>query len=198
VRKPAWNRKIDVVSDWLVDLLESTSLDATEVAQRAEAAGISEATLRRASLALEVDKHQVHNGSKGVQRWVWSLPVRVPETDRLRDEALALLAGLVIDDGRRWGDAAVDVQWEDARPVCDPASETPYHWLGRSRGYDKTGGVAGTAVACMLTQAPAGARLYALASDRDQGSLFVDSVAGFVARTPVTFYNVDDVETFQP
>ena len=36
----------------------------------------------------------------------------------------------------------------------------------------------------MLTQAPPGGRLYVLASDRDQGALIVDSVAGYVTRTP--------------
>jgi hypothetical protein len=36
----------------------------------------------------------------------------------------------------------------------------------------------------MLAQLPAASRLYALAADRDQGRLIVDSVAGFASRTP--------------
>ena len=39
-------------------------------------------------------------------------------------------------------------------------------------------------IAAMLTQAPAGARLYGLAADRDQARLLVDSVRGYVERTP--------------
>lgn len=97
--------------------------------------------------------------------------------------ALDLLASLVLEDGRRWGDAAVPEQWEDARAVLDPEAP-PYHFLTRARGYSKTGDLAGIAVASMLAQLPAGSRLYGLASDRDQGRLLTDSIAGFVARTP--------------
>jgi phage terminase large subunit-like protein len=100
------------------------------------------------------------------------------------DAAMELLGGLVLDDGRRWGDVAAPVQWTDARAVLDPGSRTPYHFLTRSRGYHKTGDGAGSALAVMLSQLPPASRLYALASDRDQGRLVVDSVAGFVARTP--------------
>jgi hypothetical protein len=46
----------------------------------------------------------------------------------------------VIEDGRRWGEAATDIQWEDARAVLDPQSATPFHLLTRARGYDKTSG----------------------------------------------------------
>jgi hypothetical protein len=96
---------------------------------------------------------------------------------------LELLAGLVIEDGRRWGDAAVPVQWEDARAAFDPDGP-PYNYLTRARGYSKTQDLAGINVASMLAEAPAGSRLYGLAADRDQGRLLIDSVAGFVARTP--------------
>jgi phage terminase large subunit-like protein len=177
-------RKVDRAAEWVVSLLGDGPVDAAEVQRLAELEGISEATLRRATTRDVVDKRQVRDPDSGAQRWVWTLRVRVPESEQLRDEALALLAGLVIDGGRRWGDAAVDVQWEDAREVLDLASETPYHWLGRSRGYDKTAGVAGMAIAAMLTQAPRGARLFTLAADRDQGGLVVDSVSGYTARTP--------------
>jgi phage terminase large subunit-like protein len=96
---------------------------------------------------------------------------------------LDLLAGLVLEDGRRWGDAAVPVQWDDARAVLSPAGE-PYHFLTRARGFAKTSDLAGIAVAVMLAQLPTGSRLYGLAADRDQGRLLVDSVGGYAARTP--------------
>lgn len=97
--------------------------------------------------------------------------------------ALDLLAALVLEDGRRWGDAAVAAQWDDARAVLNPAS-APYHFLTRARGYAKTSDLAGVAVAAMLAELPAGSRLYGLAADRDQGRLLVDSIAGYAARTP--------------
>jgi hypothetical protein len=97
--------------------------------------------------------------------------------------ALDLLAALVGEDGRRWGDAAVPEQWEDARAVLDPSGQ-PYHFMTRARGFAKTSDLAGIGVAAMLAQLPAASRLYGLAADRDQGRLLVDSIAGYAARTP--------------
>jgi hypothetical protein len=98
--------------------------------------------------------------------------------------ALGLLSAFVLEDGRRWGDAAVDVQRADAAAILVVDSATPYHFLTRSRGYSKTTDLAGIAVAAMLTQLPSRSRLYALAADVDQGRLLIDSIAGFAARTP--------------
>lgn len=98
------------------------------------------------------------------------------------DRAFNMLCSLMLEDGRRWGDAAVDVQVEDARAVLDPDG-VPFHFLTRSRGHSKTSDLAGIVLSVMLTQLQSGSRLYALAADRDQGALLVDAVAGFVART---------------
>ncbi len=98
--------------------------------------------------------------------------------------ALDLLAALVLDDGRRWGDAAAAFQREDAEAVLDLDSPTPYHFLTRARGGSKTCDLGGLAVAAMLAQLPPRSRLYGIAADLDQGRLVVDSVDGFAARTP--------------
>jgi hypothetical protein len=98
--------------------------------------------------------------------------------------ALDLFAGLVLEDGRRWGEAAADFQWEDARAVLQADNTTPYHFLTRARGGSKTADLAGMSIAAMLAQLPKGSRLYGLAADRDQGRLLVDSIGGFVTRTP--------------
>src|SRR5436190_22597417 len=100
------------------------------------------------------------------------------------DGALDLLAGLVLEDGHRWGEVAAPFQWADARAVLDPESPTPYSFLTRARGGSKTADLGGMTVVARLAQAPIGARLYGVAADRDQARLLVDSVAGFVARTP--------------
>jgi hypothetical protein len=98
-------------------------------------------------------------------------------------DALVLLQALVLEDGRRWGDVAAPFQLEDARAVLEQDGP-PYSYLTRARGAAKTSDLAGIAVAAMLTQAPPGARLYGLAADRDQARLLVDSVRGYVERTP--------------
>ena len=54
----------------------------------------------------------------------------------------------------------------------------------RGQGADKTADQAGCLVCVMVVQAPAGSRLYALAADKDQGALIIDSIRGFVERTP--------------
>jgi phage terminase large subunit-like protein len=107
----------------------------------------------------------------------------VPVSERV--DALDLMAALVLEDGSRWGEKAAPFQWADATAVLDVESATPYHFLTRSRGGSKTADLAGMAVAAMLTQLPAGSRLYALAADRDQGRLLLDSVQGYRERTPM-------------
>jgi hypothetical protein len=96
--------------------------------------------------------------------------------------AVQLLASLVLEDGRRWGEAAVPVQWTDARAILE--AEVPYHFLTRARGFSKTADLGACAIAALLTQLSPGSRSYGLAADRDQGRLLVDSVLGFTQRTP--------------
>ncbi len=99
--------------------------------------------------------------------------------------ALDVLGGLVLEDGRRWGDAARPWQWDDAKAVLEPAENDPlYHFLTRPRGGSKTTDLGGIAVTALLTQLPPAARAYAVAADADQARLLVDAMAGFVMRTP--------------
>ena len=103
---------------------------------------------------------------------------------RATANALDLLAGLVLEDGRTWGEAAWPWQLEDARAILEPASPTPLHFLTRPRGASKTTDLAGVAIAALVEQLPPNGRAYAVAADRDQARLLVDALAGFVARTP--------------
>jgi len=99
--------------------------------------------------------------------------------------ALTLLAGLVIEHGRRWGEAATPWQWEDARAILEPGADGPrLHFLTRPRAASKTTDLAAVAAAMLVEQIPPGGRAYALASDRDQARLLVDALSGFLARTP--------------
>jgi hypothetical protein len=94
--------------------------------------------------------------------------------------ALDLLSALPLHDGRRWGDVAEPFQLEDAEAVL--LGDQPYAFLTRSRGGSKTTDLAGCALALMLTLPPR-SRLYWCAADADQGTLAIDTIAGFASRT---------------
>ena len=100
-------------------------------------------------------------------------------------EALDLLGGLVLEDGRRWGDAAVRWQADDAAAILglDPGRPR-LHYLTRPRGGSKTTDLAGAALAALLVQAPRRSRSYGYAADRSQAALLLDAFAGFAERTP--------------
>jgi phage terminase large subunit-like protein len=97
--------------------------------------------------------------------------------------ALDLMSGLVLEDGRTWGDTAAGFQWRATQTILD-SSAAPYMWDSRPRGGSKTTDAAGWCVVSMLETLRPGSRLYAFASDKDQGRLLVEALAGLVARTP--------------
>jgi hypothetical protein len=103
----------------------------------------------------------------------------------MANDALDLLASLVLEDGRCWGTAAHAFQWEDARAVLDPHTTAPYFFLTRARGTSRTTDLAAITTAAMLTQLSPASRLYGLAADRDQGRLLIDAIRGFASRTEV-------------
>jgi phage terminase large subunit-like protein len=99
--------------------------------------------------------------------------------------AVDLLAGLVLESGHRWGEVATPWQWADARSILAPGDGDPLlHFLTRPRSGSKTSDLAGMTAAALVEQVPPGGRCYAIAADRDQARLLVDSLAGFVSRTP--------------
>jgi hypothetical protein len=99
-------------------------------------------------------------------------------------DALTLLAGFVLDTGHRWGETALPFQWDDVRSVLDVQQGAPrrHFWL-RARGMSKTTDAAAVALALLVTEAPPRSRSYCYASDEDQASLALDTVAGIVQRT---------------
>jgi phage terminase large subunit-like protein len=102
--------------------------------------------------------------------------------DRSSD-GVALVSGLVLEDGRRWGEVALDRQVDDLRAVLN-LSGRRYHFVTRPRGGSKTTDVAAAAVAVLALDAPPGSRSYAVAADADQARLLVDAMARLIARTP--------------
>lgn len=100
-------------------------------------------------------------------------------------DALHVLHALVIEDGRRWGEAAADFQRDDARAILEPAPDDPrLHFVTRPRGGSKTCDNAGIAIAALLEQFGPAEQGYAVAADADQAALLVDAAGGFLQRTP--------------
>lgn len=106
-----------------------------------------------------------------------------PNADPTGQRALALLSTFVLEDGRTFGEAALDAQLEDARAVLDLTGPRR-HWIGRGRGGSKSTDGSAMALAAMVTQAPIGAQLYIGANDRDQAALILTAARGFIRRTP--------------
>jgi phage terminase large subunit-like protein len=107
------------------------------------------------------------------------------------DAARALMASLVLEDGRRWGEAAEPWQWTMVETMADPAAP-PNRWESRPRGGSKTSDAAGLALAMLTTATlPPGSRSYTFAAGRDQARLVVDAADGFVRRTPELSAHVD-------
>lgn len=104
-------------------------------------------------------------------------------TTTQRLDPLALMAGLVLEDGRTWGEVAHDWQREDVAHVARDDGPRR-HYLLRGRGMSKTTDVAALVLALLLAEAPARARLLVFAVDSDQAGIFADTLAGLVHRTP--------------
>jgi len=105
-----------------------------------------------------------------------------PTTERL--DPLALLSGLVLEGGQRWGDIATDWQHQDASAVLDLSPDAPrLHFLTRPRGGSKTTDLGAVSLAALICQAPERSRSHAYARDRDQAALLVDAIGGLVHRT---------------
>lgn len=99
----------------------------------------------------------------------------------MRLDPWTVLTSLTLESGATWGDTATGVQLTDARAILD--GPQPFHYITRARGYSKSTDLAAIFLALMLTEAPPGARLFWLASDEGQGSLALDSIAGFRSRS---------------
>lgn len=91
-----------------------------------------------------------------------------------------VLSRLILEDARRWIEVAADFQLADALAVLE--GDQPYQFLTRARGTSKTTDLAAVALSDLLTL-PTADRLYWIGADSDQGSLALDAIAGFAARS---------------
>ncbi len=90
---------------------------------------------------------------------------------------------LVLEDGRRWGEAAVPIQRDDIEAIFSPGRPN-MHFLTRPRGGSKTSDIAGMALSWIAVAAPAKSRGYVVASNADQAAILIDAASAFVSRTP--------------
>jgi phage terminase large subunit-like protein len=166
--------------EWLRGVLAEGEAPVAEVAVAAQVQGISAATLRRASKRLGIERRHVGRPGEEGQGWVWALPVLDVTAEHAG--ALEVLGSLVLEDRRRWGEAAYPFQHDAAEAVLS-LHPPRLHFLTRPRGASKTSDLAGMCVAALLEQLPARGRAFAFATDADQAALLLDALAGFAART---------------
>lgn len=95
---------------------------------------------------------------------------------------LDVLASLVLEDGRRWGEAACGHQWADAEAVF--GGEALWHFLTRPRGGSKSTDLAGVALAWLVAEASPRRRGFVVAVSEEQATEVMDAAAGLVGRTP--------------
>ena len=98
-------------------------------------------------------------------------------------DALALISGLILEDGTRWGDRAEPWQWDAAKAVLDPQTR-PNRWESRPRGASKTTDASAWLIALLVAALPPGSECYCVARDLDQARRVRDFLNGFVVRTP--------------
>ncbi len=100
------------------------------------------------------------------------------------EAAFATLAGLVLEDGRCWGEVAADWQVADAMAVLDRRPPAPrMHYLTRPRGGSKTTDLAAVGIAWLLEQSCPGEQGYVVASDEDQAADLLLALGGLARRT---------------
>ena len=103
-------------------------------------------------------------------------------------DPIAVMGGLVLEDGRTWGTAASAFQRADAEAVLigNAPDDCRLHWIGRPRGGSKTTDAGGIALVALLTQAPSRSTSHAFARDKEQAGLLLDAMRGLAERSGLT------------
>jgi phage terminase large subunit-like protein len=96
--------------------------------------------------------------------------------------ALELLAGLMLPEGRRFGEMATSWERRVAKAMLSERGARRW-WVGAPRGAGKTEFMAALTTVAMVDLLRAGAEAYVVARDRDQARISIDRVRGFVRRS---------------
>ncbi|MHB8467822.1 MAG: terminase large subunit domain-containing protein [Acidimicrobiales bacterium] len=106
-------------------------------------------------------------------------------------DAIDMLGGFTMDNGKPWAAVAADFQWDDARAFLDEDAEQKCHINTRPKGGSKSTDAAGVGLAWLICQAPPTTVGYLVAADEEQARRLVDRMRGFVVRTPGLGVQVD-------
>ncbi len=100
------------------------------------------------------------------------------------DEALHLVASMVLENGARWGECATPEQWADMEALLSPGSPRRHFWL-RARGQSKTTDAGMATIAVMLSgQIGTGDEMYAAAAGKEQAGLLASKIQLVTRNTP--------------
>lgn len=102
----------------------------------------------------------------------------------MSEAALDLVYGMILEDGKAWGEVASDHQRLDMEAILRPRPAPPLHYCTRPRGGSKTTDIAAMALALLATDMPARSNGRVVASAGDQAAILIDAAAGIIARTP--------------
>jgi hypothetical protein len=98
-------------------------------------------------------------------------------------DALDVMYGLVLENGKEWGVVAATFQRADADAIF--AENGPrLHFLTRGRGGSKTTDVAGVCIAWLLAEAPPLANAYVVAANTEQATILIDAMTALIGATP--------------
>jgi len=100
------------------------------------------------------------------------------------DGALEMVAGMVLDNGRTWGECATGDQWADMEALLEPGDGPRKHFWLRARGRSKTWDAAAATLAVMITRARPGDEMYVAAAGKDQAALLVRKIQAITDATP--------------
>lgn len=91
--------------------------------------------------------------------------------------------GLVLENGKPWGEVAADFQVEDAEAIFSPDGPRR-HFLTRGRGGSKTTDLAAVSISWLVAEAKPLARAYVVASNAEQGAELIDAASAIILNTP--------------
>lgn len=109
--------------------------------------------------------------------------VELVEDDDIVTTAYDILYGLELEDGRLWGEAAIEWQLNDAQHILLPGYKQA-NFLTRPRGGSKSTDIAGYGLGWLVAEAPPRMHSYVVATAEEQSKEVLDAAEGFIARTP--------------
>jgi hypothetical protein len=101
----------------------------------------------------------------------------------MSEAALQVMYGLVLEDGKRWGELAIQQQIDDIEAIFNDDGPNK-HFYTRPRGGSKTTDVAGAAISWLAADAPPRSRGYVVASNGEQAGILIDAAASLISLTP--------------